>query len=1591
MITGPDGCTTGVTTTVSVLERPVVSFNTTATSGCMPLAVDFTNTSLHYDSCRWFFGDGTYSTADHPSHIYSYSGVFDVTLQCWNSGGCSSSQTLHQLVRVSSTRASFNASHRMGCPPLDVDFISSTQGSNLSYFWDFGDGSTSNLPQPVHTYVSSGNFDVRLIVSDPYGCSDTLSRTDYIQTMNPSASYIPPPTTVGCAPLTTRFTDATFGAVSWLWDFGDGTTSTLQNPEHTYTLPGNYTVSLTTVSAGGGCVQHIANFSSFDVRGGYAGFTHQVSDCPPYEAQFNDTSLNAVSWLWNFGDGSISTDQHPDHTFGVGGYHSVALTITTSDGCSYSTMQNNGVYFHPFGANFYGTTQDTAYPLNVQFHANSLGATGWLWDFGDGTTSTLRDPLHVYNSPNANPITLTIINHPCSLTYIQPVMDFGDPDTTPVNPGAPGTPVVQYGCAPLRVSFTQDYQVAGARSFTWDFGDGATSFEQFPAHIYREPGVYSVFLEIIDSIGRPVHVFLDSIVRVSGPGAGFVSVQSTNCMQGLVTFTDTSRNAVSWQWSFGDGISSTQQHPVHLFADGASNHIVTQTVMDTAGCSSSISTSLFMSSQEPILVTETDVCGHDTVEFFTSMRNYPSYVWHFGDGDSSNIPNPTHVYLQEGVFTPSLTTYDAGGCTQTWYAPSITVNLPQAAFSSTGTRQGCDRLTASLINLSVNADAYEWDFGDGTTSTSPQPSHDYVSPGSYTVTLTVYSDNCISRVSETDYFRVDTAHAAFTGSCTSICLPMQVQYHDLSSNAVSWNWTFSNGDTSTAANPAISVSHYVYRPVRLVITDSNGCRDTATAAPFAPHRADFTADRRKGCAPHSVQFRNRSEIASNFLWDFGDGTTSTVANPSHTYTSPGTYDVTLISWTYPWFGGCSDTLRMQAFIEAVDPVADFATTDLYACAPSLVRFRNLSAFADGYFWDFGDSTTSTNDSASHIYERPGIYTVKLVASSTSGCADSVERSQYIHVMGPSTDFAVSGYEGCAPYRVDLTDLSLNASDWMWTFGDGSSSSVSQPSHVFEDTGSFRIALVTYDTSGCSSFHELARDIIVHPSPLAEFDLDSLQGCLPFTLRPDNLSSGYTSLTWDFGDGDFSNDTLPEHIYGTPGLFPLTLVAINAHGCSDTAASVHPIEVLMNPVASFSMSDPSGCAPLMVHFQNESTSADSAGITWDFGNGFTSTDSVVSTVYGFPGTYDVSLTVTNANGCSSALTQQVSISFQDTVPPSESRINSVSVTSNTTVEIVWEVNAAPDLAAYVLYRLNNLSNLYEVIHTEQDISNTGFTLNTSFTDTGLNTLYNTYTYKLQAIDHCGYSVPLEQLTPHTTVNISAQATGNQILVTWTPYAGCPVGTYEVFRSMAGQSMEFIGYVDGNTFQFPDTSFGCPSTYSYRVLATDLCGNVYSSFSDTASAEPPISFAGQIVEVVRSTVVDNSSVLTEWLTPTVLPEKVVHYDIYRSTDNSTFDYLTSVPAGQTEYLDLSVEVQHLNYYYRVVPVNACNITESPGTPSSTIVLEGEMDENYKVRLQWTPYTGWEQGVDYYVIEKQEEDGSWTRVRQVDGTTTTFERQE
>ncbi len=1569
--------------------RPTAGFQFSPSSGCAPHAVQFTNTSTNFNSCIWYFGDGTSSTAVNPTHVYTNSGIYSVTLQCQGSTGCSASKLQQNIITVTKPDGVFTGSPRVGCPPLQTSFTSWSPNSGVSYFWIFGDGSTSTQQNPVHTYSSSGSFDVSLIITDAGGCKDTIRKVGYIQTINAAANYIPPPTTSGCAPLTAQFTDATSGSIAWLWNFGDGTTSTLQNPTHTYTTPGFFTVSLNTVSAGGGCTQSISNFSSFQVNGGYAGFDFTQTTCPPYVVNFNDTSLNAISWLWEFDDGTTSTLQNPAHNFAAPGYHSASLTITTTGGCTYSTMQSNGIYFPPFGANFYGIPLDTIFPARVQFHANSVGATAWSWDFGDGSTSTLEDPLHIYQSFSPYNVVLTISNGTCTATYSPPPYFFGPPDSLPIDTGRGDMLLVQKGCAPMNVLFTK--KVMGAVSWLWDFGDGDTSHIEFPTHIYALQGIYNVSLTTVDTLGFVQTLQFDSLVRVSGPIPGFIITQTASCTNTQVNVSDTSKYANSWFWDLGDGTTDTLQNPVHVYSNSQPNYIITQTVTDTAGCSASISSNLFSGMSSPLVASENEVCGMDTVYFYTSLQNYASYLWDFGDGQTSTQINPAHLYLTEGTFNVSLTVFDNLGCNHTYYInPAIRVNMPEAAFTTTGPRQGCDFLNVFFVNNSINADSYLWNFGDGNTTSQISPSHNYLQAGSYNVSLTVYRGSCTSVVNYPQYIRVDTAHAAFTFVSDKVCLPITTNFTDHSINPVSWRWSFGDGDTSNIQNPT---HQYVNSPCCfpfIIITDNHGCVDTATAPGFPVFKAVFTTSADSGCYPTTIQFTNRSSpMADSWYWDFGDGTTSTLANPSHTYTQPGVYDVMLVITSVNV--NCPDTMIMPAKIKIRAPHADFISSDLPACAPSLVNFTSLSSDADGYLWNFGDGSTSTNQNPAHIYNTPGIFDVTLTAINSLGCSDSVTKHHYIKVLGPITNFTATNLQGCSPLHVTFIDQSTNAVSYSWNFGDGYSDTSKDPVHTFLDSGSFTVSLVTQDTSGCTSFKEMPQPVVVLPAPNTSFTIDSPGGCVPFTAAFTNTTTGFSTLQWNFADGTTSTQQNPSHQFTVAGDYDVQLIAFNSLGCSDTARLSQPVDVVPFPTPAFTTFDTIGCAPFHVTFIDQSTNLEGPQYLWDFGNGQTSTDPNPSIFFTIPGAYDITLTLTNTYGCSSHVTYFSMVQAVDNTPPNETKIMSVSVEDNTSVKIIWENNPAIDLAAYIIYRHDPQVNIYRQIYTETDVQNTNFALTSEYIDTALNTLQNTYTYKVQAIDLCGNTIPLDLLTAHTTINVSSQQAGEEIQVDWTPYSGCPVSSYQLFRAEPGMPFTYITSLPPDTYTYLDTTCSCPIPFSYKIMATDLCGNVYTSYSDTSVTIPVNKYEGQLVDIVRSTVFENTTVLTEWVAPAVHPEKVMQYEIYRSTDNSNYSYLTSVPSIQTDYMDYDVDVQTSKYYYRVLVVNDCNIDAGLSGNTSTILLTGEMNEGRQVHLTWSPYNGWENGVEYYILEKLDDTGHWQILRQVDGNIYEYDHQE
>jgi len=313
--------------------------------------------------------------------------------------------------------AAFSGDPLSGCAPLEVTFTDETTGEVTSWAWDFGDGNTSTDQNPVHTYTTSGDFDVELVATGPGG-SDTMTADAYVSVTEGVTADFSPSVTTGTAPLSIDFTDLSTGSpTAWYWDFGDTGTDVVQNPTHVYTTAGTYTVMLV---ATGECgpdtlVQTdpilvdappapVAAFSGDPLEG-----------CAPLEAAFTDESTGDItSWSWDFGDGGTSTDQSPVYVFNTAGTFTVSLTVTGPGGSDPETKTDYATVDEPVVAAFSQSTDTGLSPLEVDFTDETTGdVTNWAWDFGDGDTSTEQNPSHTYTTVDTFTVTL-IAGNSCS-------------------------------------------------------------------------------------------------------------------------------------------------------------------------------------------------------------------------------------------------------------------------------------------------------------------------------------------------------------------------------------------------------------------------------------------------------------------------------------------------------------------------------------------------------------------------------------------------------------------------------------------------------------------------------------------------------------------------------------------------------------------------------------------------------------------------------------------------------------------------------------------------------------------------------------------------------------------------------------------------------------------------------------------------------------------------------------------------------------------------------------------------------------------------------------------------------------------------
>jgi PKD repeat protein len=946
--------------TINIVPPPSVTVTANPSPVCAGSPVTFDETTTGgANYFEWNFGTGGGFNATGPgdrTHTYNNQGTYQVQYAASIQGataGCADTATVNITVLPSPT-AQFTLDQHAACTSLTTDPTNTSQNA-VSYLWDFGDGSTdTQADPPPHTYATVGTYVITLTAYNNQNCSDIATDTVHV--------YSVPQPVIGaqnvCESDSAHFADLTITepgnpVVQWSWDFGDGTTDTLQGPAHLYPAGGNYTVTLNvTTPYCSGSTTSVINVEPKPIASVTAD---PMTGCSPLNVSFTNTSTGATNYIWQFGDGGVSNNTSPLHTYmnpgDVDSVYTALLIASTASGCSDSTTATITVAPTVLAMFTHDAVPGCA-PLAVNFTNTSTGATNFLWDFGDGTTSTDPSPSHTYVNQSGSlqvmTITLTASNWAgCTSTMQQMITVYPMPDFT-------FTAQPDSGCTPLTVTFPS---VLGAVNYQWFFGDGSTGAGPTPQHTYinNTDSVlhFNVKLVAVNAFGCTDSSF--TMVAVNpAPVAQFTLGSTSGCHPVTTTLNNSSQGATSFLWSYGDGQTSDTAAAVHshtwtnFLGPGASSYPVSLIATSDAGCTSTATATVEVYPQVvAAFVADTVGCSPHDAAFMNLSTGGGSYFWTFGDGAGSVSATPSHIYLHDGLadtlFHPVLIVSSSFGCSDTATATIRLHPAPIAQFTPSPLT-GCAPATINFQDLTIGGANLLWQFGDGTFLNSP--------PG-------------------------DTSHV------------------------------FAN-------NGAVPVQY----PVTLIASSPFGCLDT-TVVPVTINPAIDAAFQLppEACSPAVINLTDESTGTIQALWDMGDGVTLVGNEVNHTYLNTGITDTTYtVTLTATSAYGCTQTEQHSIVVHPLPAAAFLAIPFSQTWPDATVTITNNTPPGPwNYNWSMGDGTTYTTDTVpAHAYGTWGTYSILLTVSA-GNCTDTASQQVIINPPLPTASFIGSG-EGCAPLR-----------------------------------------------------------------------------------------------------------------------------------------------------------------------------------------------------------------------------------------------------------------------------------------------------------------------------------------------------------------------------------------------------------------------------------------------------------------------------------------------------------------------------------------------------------------------------------------------
>ena len=626
-------------------------------------------------------------------------------------------------------------------------------------------------------------------------------------------------------------------------------------------------------------------------------------------------------------------------------------------------------------------------------------------------------------------------------------------------------------------------------NFSWNFGNGSGSIASDPSYIYPADGFYNVSLTV--ETDRGCTGSITQSVQVNPlPSVDFT--QAAVCLGAPMSFSVTSiapSNVSSYDWDFGDGIGTDNIATPSYSYSSAGTFDVELIIESTFGCVDSVTKQVEITEPVDVSFICDSVCEGTASSFINTSVSPGStvqYSWFFGDGAVSPLANPSHTYADTGTYVVALEAVIGtfpSTCTRVTQDTVVIYEVPQTDFTFTNECQ----IDSSVFNSTTvfsegqNNLTFLWDFDDASVGSTQDIKHKYLLPNTYSVELTASTaSGCSSSISKlVSIYYMPTASFTFA----DVCLGNTMNFangSNITSGSLTYEWDFADGSFPSAVNQPVhlySVDNSY--DVELIATSNNNCKDTViqtiTVHPLPV--VGFIAD--PVCHLDTSMFDDTSSINTSnspaslvsYSWDFGDGSSSTSADPSHKYLNDQTYNVILMVTSNE---GCVSQLS-QAVIVNPMPYPNFEVTDACVGAPVLfVNTTQSAATSTSYGWNFGDNNVSIATEPIHYYSAAGFYQVWLVATTGEQCVDSIPKyAEVFSLPLPNAGIDTSVSQG---FPVGLEGYYPGAIGYNWTPTESlSNNTISNPDATPLETTTYYLEVT--DIYGCQNVDSMVVNVI----------------------------------------------------------------------------------------------------------------------------------------------------------------------------------------------------------------------------------------------------------------------------------------------------------------------------------------------------------------------------------------------------------------------------------------------------------------------------------------------------------------------------------